>query len=118
MQTRKRAMSRRLMRAAIFIAGIAALFLATGVQAEPRPQLAFAAPADNVWHFDSYKKCTARVEFTLPPIAFKKDWIDEGMPTAEVIFDRTNLAKLEAAVRYLKKMSCVVLGSPQAKSSL
>src|SRR5215471_12720225 len=91
------------------VAGVAALLLATGAQAEePRHQLAFDAFAENVWHFNDYKKCTARVEFTLPSSPNPKDWLlradgSFANDTAEVVFDRTNLAKLEAAVRFLKK---------------
>ena len=58
------------------VAGVAALLLATGAQAEePRHQLSFDAFAENVWHFNDYKKCTARVEFTLPSTPNPKDWL-------------------------------------------
>src|SRR5262249_23000969 len=91
----------------LLLSSIAALLLATGAQAEePRHQLAFVAPAEDVWHFNDYKRCTARVEFKIPPNP--KDWLlrtdlSLANDTAAVMFDRTNLAKLEAAVRFLKK---------------
>jgi len=94
------------------LVAIATLFLATGAQAEEPPgrHLAFDAPAKNVWHFNDYKKCTAHVEFTLPSTPNPKDWLlrvdgNFANDTAEVVFDRTNLAKLEAAIRFLKKAS-------------
>ena len=85
----------------LLLSSIAALLLATGAQAEePRHQLAFVAPAEDVWHFNDYKRCTARVEFKIPPNP--KDWLlrtdlSLANDTAAVMFDRTNLAKLEAA---------------------
>ena len=92
----------------LFLTGIAALFLATGAPAEEPPghQLAFEAFAKNVWRFNDYKKCTAQVEFTIPPNP--KDWLlrtdlSLANDTAAIIFDQTNLAKLETAVRYLEK---------------
>ena len=92
----------------LLLTGIAALFLVTGTQAEEPPghQLAFEAFAKNVWRFNDYKKCTARVEFTIPPNP--KDWLlrtdlSLANDTAEVVFERRHLAKLEAAVRFLKK---------------
>ena len=61
----------------VFLAGGAVLLLATGAQAEEPPdhQLAFEASAEDVWHFNDYKKCTARVEFTLPSTPNPKDWL-------------------------------------------
>jgi hypothetical protein len=92
----------------VFLAGGAVLLLATGAQAEEPPdhQLAFEASAEDVWHFNDYKKCTARVEFKIPPNP--KDWLlrtdlSLANDTAAIIFDQTNLAKLETAVRYLEK---------------
>src|SRR6516165_12288710 len=83
----------------LFLTGIAALFLATGAPAEEPPghQLAFEAFAKNVWRFNDYKKCTAQVEFTIPPNP--KDWLlrtdlSLANDAAEVVFDRTHLALL------------------------
>jgi len=48
----------------LLLAGIAALFLATGAQAEEPPghQTAFDAFASNTWRFNDYKMyCTCRV---------------------------------------------------------
>ena len=90
--------------------GIAALLLATGAAhaEEYAEYIAFDAPAKNVWHFNDYKRCSARVEFKLPSNPNPGDWLlrmdgSFARDTAEVVFDRTNLAKLEAAVRFLKK---------------
>jgi len=89
------------------LTGIAALFLVIGAQAEEPPGPAFKASAKDVWRFNDYKGCSASVEFTLPS-TLNPDWLlrTDGRfahDTAEVVFNRTNLAKLEAAVRFLKK---------------
>ena len=83
----------------LFLTGIAALFLATGAPAEEPPghQLAFEAFAKNVWRFNDYKKCTAQVEFTIPPNP--KDWLlrtdlSLANDAAEVVFDRTHLGRV------------------------
>ena len=83
----------------LLLTGIAALFLATGAPAEEPPghQLAFEAFAKNVWRFNDYKKCTAQVEFTIPPNP--KDWLlrtdlSLANDAAEVVFDRTHLGRV------------------------
>jgi len=97
----------------LFLTGVAALFLATGA----------AANADEVWHFDNYKRCIAMTEFKVHPKETDK-WpsadlerrnpalgprggpapsVLEEPDTAIVVFERKHLAKLEAAVRFLKK---------------
>jgi hypothetical protein len=87
--------------------------------------VALSAPAyaDEVWHFDNYKRCTASTEFKLYPketdgwpsvgLARKDPTLGprggpapsvlEEPDTAIVAFERKHLAKLEAAVRFLKK---------------
>ena len=87
---------------------IAALFLAT--------EAAFPAYASEVWLFSDYKRCTARTEFKVYPDwrqrgkEFEKEidkWpnaeIEQNPDKAIVTFERKHLAKLEAAVRFLKK---------------
>ena len=74
------------------LTGFAALFLATGAQAKD----VWDFPAQDVWHFNDYKRCTARVEFKVPPNS--EDWMltadGRVVPNAKasVTFDRTNLA--------------------------
>jgi hypothetical protein len=106
----------------LFLTSIAALFLTTGA-AQSVP-----AYASEVWHFDNRKRCTASTEFKVyQPWADPKetnDWplvelerrdpslgprggpapsVLEPPDTAIVRFERKHLAKLEAAVRFLKK---------------
>jgi len=103
----------------IFITGIAALFLATGTA---------HAEVDKIWHFNNHKRCTASTEFkvyrnweegketdkwpsaelerkdpTLGPRGGPNPSVLEPPDTAVVTFERKHLAKLEAAVRFLKK---------------
>jgi hypothetical protein len=99
------------------LTGIAALLLATG---------AAHAEAGEVWRFNSYKRCAAIAEFQVYEYGKEKpnDWpwamlarkdrtlgprggpepsILEPPDTVQVTFERKHLAKLEAAVRFLKK---------------
>src|SRR6516162_5316064 len=102
----------------LFLTGIAALFLATGAQAEG----VWNFYAEDVWHFNDYKRCTARVEFKIPPNP--EDWMltafGKVVPNvkASIAFDRTNLAKLEAAVRFLKKMPFLLLEQKHPKKGM
>jgi hypothetical protein len=90
--------------------------------------VALSAPAyaDEVWHFNNYKRCTAQTEFkvlepdegqipewpraslerratTLGPRGGPEPSVLEEPDTVVVKFRRAHLAKLEAAVRFLKK---------------
>jgi hypothetical protein len=96
---------------------IAALFLATGTA------LSASAYAGEVWWFNNYKRCIATTEFkvhpketdewpsvelvrkdpTLGPRGGPAPSVLEEPDTAVVRFERKHLAKLEAAVRFLKK---------------
>jgi hypothetical protein len=98
----------------LFLAGIAALFLAT--------ETAHA----ETWDFNNYKRCTASVQSKLseetdgwPSIELSglgprggpsRSILDGPFPltvgkddTATIIFKRKHLAKLKAAVRFLEK---------------
>jgi hypothetical protein len=83
---------------------------------------------DEVWHFSNYKRCTASTEFklfpketagwpsvvlerrdpTLGPRGGPAPSVLEEPDTATVQFGRKHLAKLEAAVRFLKKCRAYV----------
>src|SRR6516164_8402851 len=102
----------------LLLAGCAALCLATGT-----------AHAGEVWHFDNYKRCTASTEFKVYLNSEEREKETDEWPSAElvrkdptpgprggpapsileypdtaiVVFKRKHLAKLEAAVRFLKK---------------
>jgi hypothetical protein len=93
--------------------------------------VALSAPAyaGEVWHFNNYKRCTAMTEFKASPtvspevdednnwprvLLYRKDptlgprggpepSVLEEPDTAVVYFKRKHIAKLEAAVRFLKK---------------
>jgi hypothetical protein len=96
----------------LLLTSIAVLFLATGT-----------AHAET-WHFDNYKRCTATTKFELYSWEAKYDeWPKWPMATLDhlpmrggpsfsvleppnsvtVTFEREHLAKLEAAVRFLRK---------------
>jgi hypothetical protein len=96
---------------------IAALFLATEAAQSA------SAYEGEVWRFNAYKNCTASTEFkispketdgwpsvslerrdpTLGPRGGPAPSVLEEPDTAIVVFQRKHLAKLEAAVRFLKK---------------
>jgi hypothetical protein len=100
----------------LLLTAIAVLFLATGTA---------HAEVDKTWRFSNYKRCTATMVLKLygePPDAplvsvsglgaggVPPVWSEERFPltvskedTATVVFKRKHLAKLEAAVRFLKK---------------
>jgi hypothetical protein len=65
--------------------------------------LGVPAYANDVWEFNDYKRCRAAVTFDLP--AETDGWlsVEQEPDTVKIIFYRKNLAKLEAAVRFLKK---------------
>ena len=111
------------MKAAI-IAGCAALFLATGTaHAGGKDLKGLDQHDEGIWSFSNYKRCTARTVFkvypkltdgwpsvelsrvdpTLGPRGGPAPSVLEEPDTATVVFERKHLAKLEAAVRFLKK---------------
>jgi hypothetical protein len=118
---------------AAFLAGIAALLLATGT--------AQATDTDQVWHFDNYKRCTATTDFKIyvypdpgtdrwPKIYLKRmskelgpragpaPSVLEDPDTGTVVFERKHLAKLGAAVRFLKKCRVWVYDHHSGKTVL
>jgi hypothetical protein len=115
-----------------FLSGIAALLLATGAAHSA------SAYAGEVWRFDNYKGCTATTEFkrshirpdevngwptaslerrdpALGPRGGPAPSVLEEPDTAIVVFKRKHLAKLEAAVRYLKKCRAWIYIRPGAE---
>jgi hypothetical protein len=102
--------------------------------------VALSAPAcaGEVWRFNNYKGCTATTEFkrshigpdevngwptaslerrdpTLGPRGGPAPSVLEEPDTAIVVFKRKHLAKLEAAVRYLKKCRAWIYIRPGAE---
>jgi hypothetical protein len=99
------------------LTGVSVLLMATSAAQSG------SAYAAEVWRFNNYKRCTASTEFkvypketdgwpsvslerrdpTLGPRGGPAPSVLEEPDTAIVIFERKHLAKLEAAVRFLKK---------------